>query len=226
MPDMHFYINRQPEALARAIACREETAQPFARLWQDAKPDQLFLVGSGTSGNAARAAAPFLRKALGTRVTAVSPTSLPQPEGRPFFLFISQGGESTNTLDAIRRTEAFPRLALTGEAGCTINQHCPHVVLACGREAIGPKTMGYTSTVLTLYLMALGAAGPGTLSRAAAAAYVAGLTRMAARMGENIALCKQWVRDAEEELLTAAHWAVAGVGTGEAVAREAALKLM
>ena len=77
MCDMRFYIGRQPEALREAIARRAETCLPFAEQWCASGADRLYLVGSGTSGNAARAAAPFLQRVLDAEVTPVSPTSLP-----------------------------------------------------------------------------------------------------------------------------------------------------
>lgn len=228
MYDMRYYIDRQPEAMKKAIAAREEISRPFVELWVSAGADRLYLVGSGTSGNAARAAAPFMQQVLDTEVTAVSPTSLPSMlKGKPFFLFISQGGQSTNTVRAIEQMASYPHLALTGETECRINHLCPHVVLNCGHEEAGPKTMGYTATILTLYLMALEAARKTqTVSAAAYDACADKLERMADRMAENISVAWQWVQSAQNELLSAANWAAAGVGVSHAIACESALKLM
>ena len=226
--DMRYYIDRQPDAMREALASRKETSAPFVDLWRAAGADRLYLVGSGTSGNAARAAAPYLEEVLRLEVTAISPTSLPSAvRGKPFFLFISQGGQSTNTVKAIERLAAWPHLALTGEIECRINSLCPHVVLTCGHEEAGPKTMGYTSTILTLYLMALEAAEAiGVLPRDAYDSTVRLLQETADRMLENIALCWQWVREQAADLAAVPHWAVAGADVGRFVAGEAALKLM
>ena len=133
--DMRYYINRQPDAMREAIETRAAACAPFVALWNSVGADRLYLVGSGTSGNAARAAAPYLQKVLKAEVTAVSPTSLPAlVTGRHLFLFISQSGQSTNTVAAIEKMAAYPHLALTGEALCRINSLCPHVVLTCGHE--------------------------------------------------------------------------------------------
>ena len=228
MCDMRFYIGRQPEALREAITRRAETCLPFAEQWCASGADRLYLVGSGTSGNAARAAAPFLQRVLDAEVTPVSPTSLPALlKGKPFFLFISQGGQSTNTIRAIERMAAWPRLALTGETVCRINELCPHVVLTCGHEEAGPKTMGYTSTILTLYLMALEAAKKaGRLGPAAEADILKALEDMIDRLPENIALAWRWFEETRDRLAAAQSWTVTGTGVGQEIAREAALKLM
>ena len=226
--DMRYYIDRQPDAMREALAARVETCAPFTKLWSESGADRLYLVGSGTSGNAARAAAPYLQQVLQVEVTAVSPTSLPTLlRGKPFFLFVSQGGQSTNTVRAIEQLASWPHLALTGETECRINALSPHVVLTCGHEEAGPKTMGYTATVLTLYLMALEAAGAnGTRTHEAQKAAIGLLQQMADRMAENIALCWQWLRERQEELAAVPHWAVAGSDVSRFVAGEAALKLM
>ena len=228
MYDMRYYIDRQPLAMREALSRRDEVSGLFAGLWRSSGADRLYLVGSGTSGNAARAAAPFIQSTLDTEVTAVSPTSLPEIlKGKPFFLFISQGGQSTNTVRAIERFGAWPHLALTGEEVCRINTLSPHTVLTCGHEEAGPKTMGYVSTILTLYLMALEAGRQaGSVADGAVSAYLDKLSRTAERMEANIALAWEWVGEEQTALAAAENWAAAGAGVGQAIAREAALKLM
>ncbi|MBR6029778.1 MAG: hypothetical protein IKP40_11910 [Clostridia bacterium] len=222
--DMRYYIERQGEALSHAIETAAETCAPFVRLWKEARPDRLYLVGSGTSGNAACAAAPGMAAWLGAEVTAVTPTSLPsQVQGKPLFVFISQGGQSTNTVRAIEKISGrWPSLALTGEEVCRINGLLPHVVLTCGHEEAGPKTMGYTCTILTLYLMAL-AVSP--LPGAEKDAVLQALRGMAQDLPENIAAVDTWLSAGADAVSQAAYWAIAGTGTGREVAREAALKL-
>ena len=225
--DMRYYIDRQPEAMRQTLDARRELGEAFARLWLEHGPDRLYLVGSGTSGNGVRAAAGFMQRVLDTEVTAVSPTSLPGLlRGKPMFVFVSQGGQSTNTVKAIEAMEAWPHLALTGEQDCQVNQVSPHTVLACEHEEAGPKTMGYTCTILTLYLMAIGAAvAAGRMTEAAAEGWTARFRAMADRTEENIAMTRRWLRETQAELLRAQSWAIAGVGTGREVASEAALKL-
>ncbi len=72
---------------------------------RSAQPDRLILVASGTSRNAAAAAAPFMEWALDLPVDVTAPSGLGRIVGkRPFLIFVSQGGNSTNTIAAIERT--------------------------------------------------------------------------------------------------------------------------
>ena len=227
--DMRYYIDIQQAALRMAQEHASQTVAPFVRLWQDSMPDRLYLVGSGTSGNACRAAAGMMEQVLGVETTAVSPTSLPAlVHGKPLFVFVSQGGQSTNTVRAIEQLCAWPGIALTGEQNCRINEVCPaHIVLTCEHEEAGPKTMGYTCTILTLYHMALEAAlAIGALTQDAYQTYQEKLSRMIDHMGENVALTWRWLTAERAARLLEMHdWAVVGAGTSRFVAGEAALKL-
>lgn len=228
MHDMTYYIHRQGSAMLQALGSRRETCASFVRMWAEHRPDRLYLVGSGTSGNAVRASAGFMEKTLGVETTAVSPTSLPKTiKGRPMFIYVSQGGKSTNTLKAIETMRAYPGIALTGEADCAINTACGSFVkLDCEHEDAGPKTMGYTGTILTLYMMALEAAlHTQIISDAAYGEHIALLTQMAEAMDENVAATEAWYALNEDKLKKAALYLIVGIDEGCAVAQEAALKI-
>lgn len=228
MNDMTYYIHRQGSAMRQALADRRGTCAPFVQLWAQEKPDRLYLVGSGTSGNAVRAAAGFMEKTLGVETMAVSPTSLPTTlTGRPMFVYVSQGGASTNTLKAIEIMRAYPGVALTGEAECAINTACGRFVkLDCEHEDAGPKTMGYTVTILTLYLMALEAAlYTQILTEAAYDEAIGLLGQMAEAMDENVSATEAWYARHEEELKKAELFLFVGIDEGCPVAQESALKV-
>lgn len=157
MKAMMTYILEQPAMFGKMLADRAGIAAPFAEALQKAQPDRLILVASGTSRNAAAAAAPLWSGHWTCRWMSQRLRGLAALWAkRPFLIFVSQGGNSTNTIAAIERTAQYPSLALTGDPEGHINTLCPHAVLiACGEEKAGPKTKGYTGTILTLYLMAL-----------------------------------------------------------------------
>ena len=160
MNEMMPYILEQPDLCQRMLANCAALAAPFVQAVATYQPDRLLLVASGTSRNAACAAAPFMEWVLGLPVTVVAPSCLEAVAGKkPLLVFISQGGNSTNTIAAIENHRDTPSLALTGNPDGEINQLCNSTVtIPCGPEKAGPKTKGYTSTVLLLYLMALEAA--------------------------------------------------------------------
>ena len=227
METMEHYIHRQAAVMKDAIEGRAEITAPFVKLFCEAQPDHLYLVGSGTSGNAVRAAAAFVEKATGVEVVALSPTSLPEkPFGRPLFVFVSQGGNSTNTLRAIESMRAYPSIALTGESCCRINEVCANVQMRCEHEYAGPKTMGYTCTIITLYLMAMEAArAVGTLAAQDYEADLALLRDMANAMDENVRMTEDWYKAHAEALKDASTHLVIGIENGRIVAQEGALKL-
>ena len=59
---MYDYIFEQPEALRRVFEYREEDGQTFVKQYSKGKPKRVYLIGSGSSLNAAKAAAPVMEK--------------------------------------------------------------------------------------------------------------------------------------------------------------------
>ena len=227
--DMRHYIGEQAGALSHILAARKACTQDFVQLCARHAPDRLYLIGSGTSLNAALAAVPFMEWALGAEVSAHAASDLPALRGKqPLVVFISQGGHSTNTLAAIEKLRGALSIALTGETVCRVNEVCGrHVLLACGREEAGPKTKGYTSTVLTLYLMALEAAlAQGRIAAEAYDAVIGELDAAIAAMPENVARAEAWVDANADWLKATPDFVLVGKGQLGAVAREASVKLV
>ena len=71
--DMNYYIGRQAVALENTLQSRKTLGENFCSQWKAVCPDRLYLVGSGTSGNAVRAAAPFMQEVLGVETMAICP---------------------------------------------------------------------------------------------------------------------------------------------------------
>ncbi len=223
------YIYEQPSVFAKALEKAEEIAAPFVQAYARQKPGRLYIVASGTSRNAAQAAAPFMARVLGIEATVTAPSALPPIRGQqPFILFISQGGNSTNTIAAMKKLEQWPSLAITGDSNGRIASLYPqHVLLPCGPETVGPKTKGYTTTVLTLYLMALCAAkAVAALGGAANDEYFAHLQTAAAQFVGNIEHTRAWLDENKEDMLKISACFLAGKELRALVAREGALKLL
>ena len=153
---MKEYVVGQPEALARLMDIRREASAVFVKKYREANPDRIYLFGSGTSLNGAALAAPFMQEILGIEVTAVEAsriTEIPIFAKRPLFLAISQGGTSANTIKGIEKFKDSPMMVITSKPNSTMGTRFPelHVLLECGEEKAGPKTKGYTCTILTFY---------------------------------------------------------------------------
>lgn len=229
MYDIRYYIDEQAEALRHILSSRKACTADFVNMTLENQPDRLYLVGSGTSCNAAMCAAPFMETVLGVEVTACAPSQVPVIRGsNPLIVFISQGGTSTNILRAIEQLRGYRTLALTGREVCRVNDVCDrHVMLDCGPEVVGPKTKGYTCTILTLYLMAMEAAlAAGKLSEEAYGEKIAALETCFDSMPQQVAKAETFVDENAAWLTAAPHYVIVGKGQAALVANECVIKLV
>ena len=128
-------------------------------LLREIAPERIYLIGSGSSFNACGASKTFVQKMLGIEITPIAPSKVQTIFGEKVLgLAVSQSGRSTNTLRAMRKFQknGFPVIALTDDMNSPVAKAGDLAVhLAAQQEMVGPKTRGYTSTILTLYLLAL-----------------------------------------------------------------------
>ena len=150
---MHDYIYQQPEVLARIVSDRKAIAGEAARFMAEHKPDSICLIASGTSRNAALTASYFMEDVLGIPVTVRAAAAKGHFFGSSLAVFISQSGNSTNTIAAAEKCPV-PSFAITGNESGRLNTICSHhILMPCGPEDVGPKTKGYTATIAVLYVM-------------------------------------------------------------------------
>ena len=224
------YIYEQPALFQEALQQRQTICRPFVTPYQKTRPDRIYLVASGTSKNAALSAVPFMETILGISVDVVESSRSCEFRGKsPFVIFISQGGNSTNTIAAIQRASSYHTLTMTGnpkgEIG-KVSSTC--LFIPCGEENVGPKTKGYTLTVLTLYLMALeGALAVGSITPNAYQSYIDVLVSTGKHLRENIDTAYAWVMETNRKRFRELGVTyVVGKGQATAVACESALKIM
>jgi glucoselysine-6-phosphate deglycase len=154
------YIRRQPATLTALPAAIGPELDSFASLRQ--KPERIVLLGTGSSMNALLAGAEALEEGTGAPVIAKEPEAflrLPPKvsDQRTLVLAASQSGMSITTIEAVRLSVelGFPTLVITGEAGSLITETGAEViVMPIGPETVGPKTMGYTATVISVLAVA------------------------------------------------------------------------
>ncbi|BCG75075.1 glucosamine--fructose-6-phosphate aminotransferase [Mesorhizobium sp. 113-1-2] len=159
------YIRRQPATLAGLPAAISAELAGFASLRQT--PERIVLLGTGSSMNALLAGAEALEEGTGASVIAKEPEAFlrlpPKASGqRTLVLAASQSGMSITTIEAVRLSVqlGFPTLVITGEAGSLITETGAEIiVMPIGPETVGPKTMGYTATVMSVLAVAAKLAG-------------------------------------------------------------------
>jgi glucoselysine-6-phosphate deglycase len=154
------YMREQPKLLATLPAAIADQLSDLSSL--SVKPERLILVGTGSSMNALVAAAAALEQATGATVILKEPEAFlylpPRVVVAPTLVIaVSQSGRSTTTVEAVRRSMelGFPTLVVVGEDGSPIAATGADIVpMPIGEELAGPKTKGYTASVLTLLAIA------------------------------------------------------------------------
>jgi glucoselysine-6-phosphate deglycase len=155
----------QPRVLERTL---REIPAALARLAGPVGPyREVRLVGSGSSKNALLATAPAFRRVHACPVAVEGPLEFlrdlaaagrsGRSQGDVLTVVVSQSGSSATTLEALEagQNEGMRTLALTGEAESPFGLAAhERVVLPIGREDIGPKTKGYTSSLAALLAIA------------------------------------------------------------------------
>jgi glucosamine--fructose-6-phosphate aminotransferase (isomerizing) len=157
-------IGEQPEVLEAVLA---EVPPQLAALAPLRLAGPITLVGSGSSMNALVAVEPLLDRLVPAGVRIRGPLAfLAEVEGRRgrkgIAIFLSQTGASTTTVEAVTRARVrgMRTLTLTAERQSPIGSVSGElVVMPVGPEPVGPKTKGYTASVLSLILLAQTLAG-------------------------------------------------------------------
>ncbi len=160
------FIAEQPEVLEAVLA---EVPGQLAALGpiQSARP--IYLVGSGTSRNALVGIAPLLGRLAPAGVRVRGPLAFlaetaGMRRGKGVAIFLSQTGTTATTVQAVSHAASlgWRTLALTADRTSPIGRVSGEiVVIPVGWEPVGPKTKGYTASVLTLILLAQALAEQG-----------------------------------------------------------------
>ncbi|HEX7371640.1 MAG TPA: SIS domain-containing protein, partial [Thermodesulfobacteriota bacterium] len=162
--DILTYIKEQPGVIDRVL---EEIPGELSRVPKMSGAKTIYLIGSGTSMNALVAVEPLLAASGNQRIRIRGPLAfMAEPDGGKgpdsLALILSQTGTSTTTIQAVEHARrcGMRTLTLTAERESPIGRASPEMlVIPVGTEAVGPKTKGYTASVLALLLLILGQAG-------------------------------------------------------------------
>lgn len=154
------YIREQPKVLAELPAKTAAALAGFKSLAK--KPERIVLVGTGSSMNALLCAADAFEELTGATVVAKEPEAYlrlpPKPDGRHTLVVVaSQSGTSLTPVEAAKKALAagFAVVAVTGDGESALAKTgADALVMPIGAETVGPKTKGYTATVLSLFAIA------------------------------------------------------------------------
>lgn len=213
------------------LLANKEAFKDFAAFYTRCNPDRVYLLGSGTSYNACAAVASFMAKALQVEVTPIVPSTLEALYGEnPLVIAVSQSGRSTNTIAAIQKYkgDGVPVVTLTDPRQTPVSKAGTLAVhLAAEQETVGPRTRGYSATVLTLHLMALEAGL--ALKRLNQAIYnqaVKCYNEIINNGAAYYAACQDFYDAHFDNLKKAKKYIFSGKGVNAKVAAESALKVL
>jgi len=122
----------------------------------------IYLVGSGTSRNALAAVEPLIARLLPAGIRVRGPLAFLAEtagarKGKGVAVFLSQTGTTATTVQALTHAASlgWRTLTFTADRRSPVGRVSGEmVVLPVGREPVGPKTKGYTASVLALILLA------------------------------------------------------------------------
>lgn len=155
--DIKTFIYEQPqviETVLQAVSTGLPRIEPA---------DSIYLVGSGTSLNALTAVHPLLSRLASSRIYISGPLAFmagvsQKPGLNCCAVILSQSGASRTTIAAVEyaRRCGMRTLTLTAESDRPIAKISDEkLIIPLGPENVGPKTKGYTASVLVLLSLAL-----------------------------------------------------------------------
>ena len=230
---MSAYIGEQKDRLMEILTERDAVLAGFEKACSGTRWKKILMVGSGSSYNAACCAKGLFAELCGTEAVPCVPTQL-EPHlltadrQDTLVLLISQSGASTSTIGILSslRESGWKTAGLTQDLSSPLAAGCdPVTEIRCGEEMVGPKTKGYTCTVLTLQLMAV------CLARAQgrweeAERTLKKLKAAVSAIPEHIRRSRAWIGSVRETLIKAPHILLMGCGEACPMLQEGALKLL
>ncbi|MGJ3507213.1 SIS domain-containing protein [Enemella sp. A6] len=165
-PTMLDYILDTPGLLRRMPAERAALTGDLVELYRARNPRRLRLVASGSSYHACLAAEPLLRELLNAEVGVVTPHAFTYYHGGlapdELVLVVSQSGQSTNAIEALRTVRELggTTVGVTADPTADIAEVCDHVIdYGAGVEEVPYVTRGLAGLTMFLILAAVEISG-------------------------------------------------------------------
>ena len=194
--------------------------------------DRIYIVACGTSNNAGWASKKLFEELtqipVEIHLSSEFGYNMPLLSKKPFFIYLSQSGETADSRQVLVRTNelGYPALTITNVAGSTLSREADHTLLLhAGPEIAVASTKAYTAQIA---VMAILAAAVAQYKQTAAAADFAVFRELsiAATAMESIISEKAALSQLTEEYLGVTRNAFyIGRGNDYYVSMEAALKL-
>lgn len=154
------YIDEQVDVLTNILTQEEKITSFLPESFINV--NKIIITASGSSYNAALLAKTILEKKTTKQILVETPFhfryyfNLSNQNENNLLIALSQTGKSIGTLECITLAKAkqIPTLALTSDNQSPIAKKADfHINILCGKESVGPKTKGFSATVLVLQLV-------------------------------------------------------------------------
>ncbi len=162
MGDMYDYIFESSTAVQSIVKNQDVILNDCAEYLIEHHFKSLYLVGSGTSYNAALGVKKVMQSVLRRTVTVMHSMEFVDTEylngAETAVIGVSQGGRSKSTIEALHkaRKAGAITLSMTSDLICPVASAAEvNIQLDVGIEDTGPKTKGYFGTMAELTLLAL-----------------------------------------------------------------------
>ncbi|WP_263359692.1 SIS domain-containing protein [Acidicapsa ligni] len=231
-------IYEQPDAIRRTLAMYVEGTSLKAEAWAPVAAwanagGEVLIAASGSSRHSGLCAEVTLEDLSGLAVDVEYASEYScrgsEETRHPSVIVISQSGETSDTLAALREAQSRGQrtLAITNVATSSMAREATvSLPLGAGKEFAIPATKSFTCQLVVLYLLALNEGlRRGSLSEATVAAHLAELQALPDQLDAQL---EAWEKDIEalaHKYRNASTFLYLGRGVHYPIAREGALKL-
>ena len=229
-------IERTPRVLRGLLDSRAENYRGVTQyLSRDGREvEEIVLIGSGSSYNAALAARGFVERTAGVPVyvEAANPFLYNHSVRRPeaLYVFLSQSGTSVTTRRAQRVLQegGFRTVGITANPGEYLSQETgAHVDMQCLTEEYKTRTIGFCAGVLCTQLLGLTLGRLwGRLKKEEEEAWLDGLYAVCENHKRVEAAAAGWFEQNRAQIMDSRYYAVYGCDDEWGIALEGALKIM
>ncbi|MDO4680357.1 MAG: glutamine--fructose-6-phosphate transaminase (isomerizing) [Aerococcus sp.] len=158
-------IDEQPAAIRRIIQSYEnedgELAVDDAIIDAITQSDRIYIIGAGTSMHAGLVGATLIEKLahIPVEVHVSSEFAYNQPllSEKPFFIYLSQSGETADSRQVLVHTNeaGYPALTITNVPGSTLSREADYTLLLhAGPEIAVASTKAYTGQIAVMAVLA------------------------------------------------------------------------
>ncbi|MEG0852589.1 MAG: sugar isomerase [Angelakisella sp.] len=235
MDDLINCIDRIPEKLKEIHTNRDTTFGGLMDyLSSRQSPEELVFIASGSSYNGAFAVEQFAREQCGLKVSLVYPNIFVNYthnlNNRALYIFISQTGFTKLVHEGIEKVQAggCMNCAIAADSETPIAKKADVFIdMGCGHEEFMYRTVGYSATVATLYLMSIKIAlQMGNISQSKAEEFYADFTKLPEGIAQTAAATEGWYKKNKFSLLRRNKMLLTATNDYWPVVQEADIKIM